>query len=74
MEKDIDETERQRREAESVLMFSVLKNRSGPTGLVKLHFDKQTLVINDYESQQSYEPTAESQEEFILPGEDENGG
>ncbi len=74
LEKDIDETERQRREAESVLMFSVLKNRSGPTGLVKLHFDKQTLVINDYESQQSYEPTAESQEEFILPGEDENGG
>ena len=50
LEKDLSEEERVKREQESVLMAAVLKNRSGPTGLIKFRFDRTTLIVREYDA------------------------
>ncbi len=52
LEKEISDDERAKRVSESVFMLAVLKNRSGPTGLTKLHFEKRTLTIGDFDASQ----------------------
>lgn len=50
--KNLEEAERIRLEGENIMEAAVLKNRSGPTGGIKLSFDRKTLRISDYQANQ----------------------
>lgn len=55
-EKDITESERIIREQAGIMKAAVLKNRSGPTGIMDLRFEKHCLRIDDLERAKASPP------------------
>lgn len=62
LEKDISVEERMRRVDESAMMWGTLKQRNGPTGEIKLIYDRRTMRLED-PGQPAHQP------QMRLPGE-----